>query len=102
VVASVKESGLAGDLEPTIYWPFAQFLGGRAVQAFVSIRTVGDPQTQTRTLRQIVAGLDRMVLVSDVQTMTERMDQSVGTTRFSTFLASLFAGVALVLGVVGI
>jgi ABC-type antimicrobial peptide transport system permease subunit len=34
--------------------------------------------------------------------MSERVDQSVGTTRFSTFLASLFASVALVLGVVGI
>jgi putative ABC transport system permease protein len=102
VVASVKEGGLAADVEPTIYWPFAQFLGGRAVQAFVSLRTAGDPQAQTRMLRQTVAGLDRMVPVSDIQTMSERLDQSVGTTRFSTFLASLFAGVALILGVVGI
>jgi ABC-type antimicrobial peptide transport system permease subunit len=34
--------------------------------------------------------------------MSERMTQSVGTTRFSSFLASLFAVVALVLGTVGI
>jgi putative ABC transport system permease protein len=102
VVASVRENGLAADEQPTIYWSFAQFLGGRIVQAFVSVRTVGDPDMQTRVLRQTVAGLDRMVPVSDVKTMSERVDQSVGTTRFSTFLASLFASVALVLGVVGI
>ena len=40
--------------------------------------------------------------VFDVQTMSERVARSVGTTRFATFLASLFAVVALVLGVVGI
>jgi ABC-type antimicrobial peptide transport system permease subunit len=34
--------------------------------------------------------------------MDERMMQSVGLTRFSSFLASLFAVVALVLGIVGI
>lgn len=102
VVGSVKESGLAADAEPGLYFPFAQFLGGRAVLAFVSIRTMGDPAALASPLRQIVAGLDRMVPVSDVKTMNERVDQSIGTTRFSTFLASLFAGVALILGVVGI
>jgi ABC-type antimicrobial peptide transport system permease subunit len=34
--------------------------------------------------------------------MDARMGQSVGTTRFSSFLASMFAVVALVLGMVGI
>jgi putative ABC transport system permease protein len=40
--------------------------------------------------------------VSDIELMTDRTMQSVGTTRFSSFLASLFAAVALVLGVLGI
>ncbi len=102
VVAPVKENGLAADLEPTYYRPTAQLLGARAVQVFVSLRTVGDPQAQTRVLKQTVAGLDRLVPVTDIKTMTERLDQSVGSTRFSTFLASLFASVALLLGVVGI
>ena len=102
VVAPVKENGLAVDAQPTIYLPFAQLLGGRIVQAFVSVRTAADPEAQTRVLRQTIANMDRLVPVSDIKTMTERMGQSVGTTRFSTFLASLFASVALVLGVVGI
>jgi putative ABC transport system permease protein len=37
-----------------------------------------------------------------VETMSERMVQTMGTTRFSSFLASLFAVVALILGAVGI
>jgi ABC-type antimicrobial peptide transport system permease subunit len=53
-------------------------------------------------LRRTVASLDRLVPISDIKTMSERMGQSVDTTRFSTALASLFAVVALILGVVGI
>jgi putative ABC transport system permease protein len=102
VVASVKENGLAADVEPTIYGPFAQTLGARIVQAFVSIRTAGDPDAQVPALRRTVASLDRLVPISDIKTMSERMGQSVDATRFSTVLASLFAVVALVLGVVGI
>ncbi len=50
----------------------------------------------------MIADLDATVPVSNVETMSEHMAQSVGTTRFSSFLASLFAAVALVLGMVGI
>jgi putative ABC transport system permease protein len=63
---------------------------------------VEDPVAQTRRLKQIVGSLDPTIPVSDVGTMADRLDQSTGTTRFSTFLASLFAVVALILGVVGI
>jgi len=102
VVATVRERGLAADVAPTLYRPYAQFLGERIVQPFVSVRTAGDPRAQIRMLRQTIANLDHLVPVTDIKTMTERMNQSVGTTRFSTFLASLFAIVALVLGAVGI
>ena len=43
-----------------------------------------------------------LVPVSDIESLSELMMQSVGTTRFSSLLASLFAVVALVLGMVGI
>jgi ABC-type antimicrobial peptide transport system permease subunit len=49
-----------------------------------------------------VASVDSTVPVSDVATMGERMMASLGTGRFSAFLASLFAAIALALGVVGI
>lgn len=102
VVASTKENGLAADDIAQVYFPVAQLLGGRAVQVFISLRTVGDPHVHIRSLQRTVASVDHTVPVSDVKTMSERMMQSVGTTRFSTFLASLFAVVALILGIVGI
>jgi putative ABC transport system permease protein len=102
VVASTKENGLAADDIPQTYMPVMQLLGARAVQAFVVVRTLGDPHSHIRTLKRTIASLDPNVPVSDIRTMSDRMMQSVATTRFSTFLASLFAVVALVLGVVGI
>jgi putative ABC transport system permease protein len=99
VVAPVKQNGLDADDWPEIYTPFAQT---PLSFADVEVRTSGDPEAQTAAVRNAIARLDRTVPLSDVQTMSERMTQSVGTTRFSSFLASLFAVVALVLGTVGI
>jgi putative ABC transport system permease protein len=99
VVASVKQNGLDAEDWPEIYLPIAQV---PLTFADVAVRTSGDPEAQTAAVKHAIARLDRTVPVSDVQTMSQRMTQSVGTARFSSFLASMFAVVALVLGVVGI
>jgi predicted permease len=102
VVALVKQFGLAAENRPQFYTPFAQLSAAAISWAYVAVHTAGDLETQTRSLRQVVAGLDPTLPVSEVETLGERMVQSVGTTRFSSFLASLFAVVALILGMVGI
>jgi putative ABC transport system permease protein len=66
------------------------------------VRAAGDPSALAGAMRHAIASVDPTMAVSDVQVMTTRVDHTIGTTRFSTFLASLFAVVALVLGVVGI
>ena len=102
LVGSVKRFGLAEDNVPTIYIPYAQQPLGRFSWSYLVVRSRGDPEGQTASLRHVLATLDPLVPVSDVQTMTERMMESIGTTRFATALASLFAVVALILGMVGI
>jgi putative ABC transport system permease protein len=100
VVASVKQGGLLAHEDlAQFYLPFAQ-----APYPFVAVivRTAGDPAAQTAAVKQAIFRLDPTIPVSDVETMDARMGQSVGTTRFSSFLASMFAVVALVLGMVGI
>ncbi len=66
------------------------------------MRTAGDPSANATILRRTIHELDPSVPVSDVKTMRQRVAQSVSTESFSTFLASLFAVVAVALGVVGI
>ncbi len=100
VVASVKQGGLlVNQDEPELYLPFAQ---SPSPFVAVTLRTGGDPAAQGAALKQAIFRLDRTVPVSDIETMPARMARSVGTTRFSSFLASMFAIVALVLGMVGI
>jgi putative ABC transport system permease protein len=99
IALPIKQQGLAAHDFPEIYLPFAQSPSGAAM---VAVRVAGDPAAQATAVRRVIAGLDPTVPMFDVKTMSQRMTQSVSTTRFSTFLASLFAVVALILGTVGI
>jgi putative ABC transport system permease protein len=100
VVTAVKQGGLLDTLNlPEIYASFAQ---SPLPFGSIAVRTSGDPLAQMRALKEAVFSVDRTVPASDVQTLGERLDQSVDMIRFSTFLASLFALVALALGIVGI
>jgi putative ABC transport system permease protein len=99
VVASIKASGLAADATPGIYISVEQ---RSPLTSHVEVRARGNPKALARIVTATVASLDPSVPVSEVETMDEIMMQSIGLTRFSSFLASLFAVVALVLGIVGI
>jgi ABC-type antimicrobial peptide transport system permease subunit len=68
----------------------------------VAIRTTGDPARFMRVIKQTIFGLDQAAPVSDLKSMNTLLHDFVGATRFSSFLASLFALIALVLGAVGI
>lgn len=100
VIASVRGDGLAADVLPEIYADDMQSRG--FFVGFVEARTRGNPDAQANMLRSVITSADPFVAVSDVQTMDERMMRSIGMTRFSSTLASLFAVVALVLGIIGI
>jgi len=100
VVASVKQGGLLPDEDmPELYAPFAQ---QPSYYVALTVRTGGNPAALTAAVKQTIFQLDPTVPVSDLETMHARMARSVGTTRFSTFLASMFATIALILGMVGI
>jgi putative ABC transport system permease protein len=103
VVGTVKENGLIADDVPAFYVPYAQIVDGSLIRSTnIAVRTIGDPRALTATVRRAIAELDPMAPVSDVATMSDRLGRSIGTIRFSTFLASLFAVVAFSLGLVGV
>ena len=68
----------------------------------ILLRTNLPAQTLERPLRQIVASLDAAQPVFDVRTMQERVEETWAAPRLITFLLSTFAGLALVLAVVGL
>jgi len=101
VVATVREEGAAEQSLVGIYEPITQ---AQDVPNFVTVaaRVADNPRAHAAALRRVVTSLDASVPVSDVKTMVARENESISTTRFSTFLASLFALAALALGAVGI
>jgi predicted permease len=69
---------------------------------WLAVKTAGDPAAIVPMLRSALAAIDRDLPLSDVQTMRERTTGAFASQKLATTLASLFAGVALLLSAVGI
>jgi putative ABC transport system permease protein len=101
VTASIRQGGLKADDVPVMYVPYAQ-IPWRLNTFAIAVRTHGEPEALTATLQRTVSRLDPLAPVSQIESLSAHVVEWVGTARFSTFLASLFATVALILGMVGI
>jgi putative ABC transport system permease protein len=99
VVRDVNVDSLRDTARVAVYVPFRQ---SRNSELTVVARSTGDPAAVGPALRAIVAEIDRSVSVSEVRTMDEVVGQSLAKPRFVTLLVGVFAGVALLLGAVGV
>ena len=68
----------------------------------VVVRTSSDPASLASSLRSLVRELDPNLPLVGLQTMSDVVDRSVARPRFTSRLLGLFAGVALLLGAIGI
>jgi predicted permease len=84
---------------PTVYFPLSQ--GWRSSMALTA-RTAGDPLDIVPDIRRIVAQLDDELPVYSIFTLDQLLFQGTGSRRFNMLLLSTFAGLALLLGAVGI
>lgn len=99
VVRDKKEVNLENEPALTLYHPIEQFnIRGRYFVA----RTAGDPQQAIQSVIKEVHSLDPELPVYDVQTMEERMYDSLARRRFSMSLLGVFALIALLLASIGI
>jgi putative ABC transport system permease protein len=100
VVAPIKQEGMVAEPKGYLYVPESQ----RPERgAFVMVRTsTADPRAVTNGIREQLHALDRDLPLSDVQTMEDRLAHSFAQPRFSMFLLSVFAGVAMLLAAIGI
>ncbi|MDQ3252595.1 MAG: ABC transporter permease [Acidobacteriota bacterium] len=107
VVADAKNRSLSAELRQEVYIPLRQqavSLGGArpSVSMVLMARTGGEAAGLTNVVRQEVRELDSNVPITQVRTMEQMIDKAVGPLRFSALLLTLFALVALSLGVIGI
>ena len=69
---------------------------------YIALRTNMPPQALANELRSTVRSLDPQLALDQVQTMQVAMSDSEAPRRFNTVLISSFAGIALLLAVLGI
>jgi predicted permease len=99
VVKDIKHDGLDTDGVPHIYRAVYQ-QGGRALS--VVLRTSLPASTLEPQIRRDIQAVDPGLPVFGVRTMTEVVDASLASRRFSAALVSLFAVLALALACVGV
>jgi predicted permease len=95
VVGTVKQYGLDVDGRLAVYFPTAA--GGWHVA-----RTAGDPLVVGAAMARAIRETDPTITIVDIQTMTERLSQSMARQRFATLMLGAFAAFALMLAIVGV
>jgi putative ABC transport system permease protein len=99
VYHDVHNGGVRREGFPEIEVPFSQ---SPWPQAGIAVRTFGDPASVTKSITAVVRSVDPNLPLDQVKTMDQLVDESLAGDRFSTVLFSSFAGVALLLAVIGI
>jgi predicted permease len=110
VIADVRAYDLQRNvpdfIEGTVYVPFSPkaTMENRHVPAemTIAIRTTLDQAKTEATLRRVVTSLNHEVPVSEVETMAAVVSEAASTPASTTSLFGAFAGLALVLAMVGI
>ena len=89
------------DVEPTaaLYRPYAQWVSGPMT---LIVRTAQDPALSAASIKTEIRRLDSDLPIMAMRTMREVVSSTVSQRRFQMLLVSLFAAVALLLGVVGV
>ena len=112
VVGDVNEYSLAsrlpGFVEGALYRPYgngASKSGGGPTEPSemtLVVRTGSNPTSVTAELHRIVASINPVIPLTEIQTLTTVVAQSVAAPRSTMLLFAAFAGLAMVLGIVGV
>ena len=105
IVGDVPDGALSAVPLPHCYSPYLQ-----EADAFLdhlrtlnlAVRTRGDPVALTTSVVERLHQLDPALAISDVRTMQEEVSDIVAPQRFDAILVGIYAGLALVLALVGI
>jgi predicted permease len=99
IVQDVRNDGLEASAKPTIYIPFAQF--PRASTSLV-VRTERNSSATMNELRDAVRDVAPTQPLFGIQTMEQVLGESLSLRRFLMVLIGIFAGIAVLLGLVGV
>jgi putative ABC transport system permease protein len=100
VVGEMKYRGLPNNptADPDIYRP----LQDQERDILLVVRTSLDLASLSAAVRSAIHEIDKTIPIYDVATMSERIGEQTGRSRFTGWLMTIFAGIALVLATVGL
>jgi predicted permease len=99
VISDEKEFSLESEPPISVFHPIEQFTIGTR---YLVARTSSDPALMIGEVTKEIRALDPELPVYDVNTMEQRLYDSLARRRFSMFLLGVFAAIALTLASIGI
>ena len=111
VVADVHDEALTKPVDEMVYQPVVSLVQAQAGSAdtvvaentmTLAIRTAGDPSSVLPAVRREIWGLDRNLPLVSVRPLSEVVGTAMARTTFTLIMIGAAAGVALLLGAIGI
>jgi predicted permease len=99
VVGDMHQSGPEVPALPELYLPITQ---DTFADLYLAVRTDGDPLALAATLRELVHSIDPQVSIIEMTTMEQILSEHVASRRLLMILLAGFAGIALMLALIGI
>jgi putative ABC transport system permease protein len=97
VVADYRPMGTENGARPQLFWPYLKLRSATLV-----VRTHAAPESMAKSLQDVVWSLDKGLPANQTKTLDAYLDYWLAQRRFNTLLLSIFAGLALVLALLGI
>jgi predicted permease len=97
VVGDVRHMSLEEEAQPQMYYGNYQMNG-----AYIAVRATLPAEAITNEIRSVLKGIDPQLAVTDIRTMGDWVSLASARRRFQTSLLTAFAGIALVLALVGL
>jgi putative ABC transport system permease protein len=100
VVGNIRHWATQREMAPAMYLPASQLPNWCCLNSVV--RTTVDPMSLEPEVRRLVSSMNNDIPVTDVRTMSELLSLQLSQPRFVMILLGAFAGLALILTVVGL
>ncbi|MBI3982426.1 MAG: ABC transporter permease [Gemmatimonadetes bacterium] len=101
VIGDVRYASLDAPVMPELYLPYTQARGG-VPQMWVALRARGSPLQLAGAVRDAVRQIDPEQPTAEIVSLAQMVSRSTAARRFNMTLLTGFAGLALVLALVGI
>lgn len=109
VVGNTHAKSQAKSIAPQVYISYLQLTDKDPMTPFIlgffsqiAVRTNGDPTAIMPSIRKVLRESDPDLTVNDMQTMTEKVESSMGKQTLAARLLWIFAGTALLISIAGI